>query len=85
MKLSLSTLEENGIVNRLSSAEGFLKQGQQSRKNQLPTIFLETFLAISVVLLVTFSTIGAIPILSAPFFAPSKRYSSLDLLLLEKL
>jgi hypothetical protein len=50
----------------------------------LSIISFVTFFAISVALLVTFSTIGVIPILSAPFFTPSKKYSSLDPVLLEK-
>jgi hypothetical protein len=41
--------------------------------SELPTISLEAFLAISVVLLVTFSSIEVIPTLSAPFRTPSKK------------
>jgi hypothetical protein len=43
--------------------------------SELPTISVEAFLAISVALLVAFSNIDVIPILSAPFRTPSKKVS----------
>lgn len=44
----------------------------QDSPSELPIISLDVFLAISVALLVAFSTIVIIPILSAPFLTPSK-------------
>ncbi|HZA70091.1 MAG TPA: hypothetical protein VE548_10365, partial [Nitrososphaeraceae archaeon] len=43
--------------------------------SELPTISLDAFFAISVAVLVAFSTIDVMPNLSAPFLTPAKKVS----------